>query len=47
MTLVAHATHWLTSVAYFIPVIGFVVWLLVVQWRERNADRDPDDAAGA
>jgi hypothetical protein len=47
MTLVAHAGHWLTSVAYFIPVVGFVVWLLVVQWRERHADSDPDDAAGA
>jgi hypothetical protein len=32
----AHAGHWLTSVAYFLPVAGFLVWLAVVQIRERR-----------
>ena len=36
MTLIAHAGHWLTSVAYFVPVVGFLVWLGVVQIRERR-----------
>jgi hypothetical protein len=34
--VIAHAGHWLTSVAYFLPVIGFLVWLAVVQIRERR-----------
>ena len=25
MILIAHAGHWLTSVAYFVPVVGFLV----------------------
>ncbi len=36
MTLIAHAGHWLTSIAYFVPVLGFLVWLAVVQIRERR-----------
>jgi len=28
MTLVlAHAGHWLVSLSYFAPVIGFLIWL--------------------
>jgi uncharacterized membrane protein YtjA (UPF0391 family) len=33
---VAHAGHWLTSVAYFVPVVLFLVWLVVTQIRERR-----------
>jgi hypothetical protein len=40
MPLIAHAGHWLTSVAYFIPVVGFLVWLAVVQIRERRGGAD-------
>ncbi len=36
MLLLAHAGHWLTGVAYFVPVIAFVVWLIVTQVRERR-----------
>jgi hypothetical protein len=32
----AHAGHWLTSVAYFVPVIAFLVWLAVTQVKERR-----------
>ena len=36
MTLIAHAGHWLTTIAYFLPVVGFIGWLLVVQIKERR-----------
>jgi hypothetical protein len=35
----AHAGHWLVNVAYFIPVLGFLGWLAVVQLKERRRDR--------
>jgi hypothetical protein len=36
MTPIAHAGHWLTSIAYFVPVIGFLIWLGITQYRERR-----------
>jgi hypothetical protein len=36
MALVAHATHTLTTIAYFLPVVAFLVWLVVTQVRERR-----------
>lgn len=36
MPLIAHTDHWLVNVAYFVPVVGFMVWLGVTQWRERR-----------
>ena len=33
----AHAGHWLTGIAYFLPVICFLVWLGIVQLRERRS----------
>jgi hypothetical protein len=36
MLLIAHAGHVLTSLAYFVPVVAFLVWLLVTQIRERR-----------
>ena len=35
--LLAHAGHTLTSIAYFLPVVAFLVWLGVTQVRERRA----------
>ncbi len=35
----AHAGHWLTSVAYFLPVIAFLAWLAVVTIRDRRKQR--------
>ena len=32
----AHAGHWLTSIAYFVPVIAFLVWLGVTQIKDRR-----------
>jgi len=36
MPPIAHAGHWITSIAYFVPVLGFIGWLIVTQWRERR-----------
>jgi hypothetical protein len=37
--VIAHAGHWLTTVAYFVPVIAFLIWLLITQIRERRRSR--------
>ena len=31
--LIAHAGHWLTTIAYFVPVVAFLVWLGITQIR--------------
>jgi hypothetical protein len=37
MTLpIAHAGHWLISIAYFLPVVAFLAWLAITQIRERR-----------
>ena len=33
---IAHAGHWLTGIAYFLPVIVFLAWLGITQLRERR-----------
>ena len=33
---IAHAGHYLTTIAYFLPVVAFLVWLLINQIRERR-----------
>lgn len=33
---IAHAGHWLTTIAYLVPVVAFLVWLVVTQVRERR-----------
>jgi hypothetical protein len=33
---IAHAGHYLTTIAYFLPVVAFLIWLLVTQIRERR-----------
>ena len=38
MIPIAHAGHWLTSIAYFVPVLGFLAWLAITQYRERRKD---------
>lgn len=34
---IAHAAHYLTTIAYFLPVVAFLAWLLVTQIRERRS----------
>ena len=38
---IAHAGHYLTTIAYFLPVIAFLVWLLITQIRERRSRGRP------
>jgi hypothetical protein len=38
--LIAHAGHWLVSAAYFVPVLGFLIWLAVTQIRDRRSHKD-------
>lgn len=39
MPVIAHAGHWITTIAYFVPVVAFIVWLIVTQVRERRRAR--------
>jgi Flp pilus assembly protein TadB len=39
VTLIAHAGHTLTTIAYFVPVVVFLAWLIVTQVRERRSRR--------
>jgi hypothetical protein len=43
VTLIAHAGHWLTTIAYFVPVVVFLGWLIVTQVRDRR-NRKPGPA---
>jgi hypothetical protein len=37
MTLpIAHAGHWITTIAYCLPVVVFLGWLGITQIRERR-----------
>lgn len=44
MPFLAHAGHWLTTVAYFLPVVAFLAWLLITQIKERR--RGGSDSGG-
>jgi hypothetical protein len=37
VTVIAHAGHTLVTIAYFVPVIAFLGWLVVTQIRERRS----------
>jgi hypothetical protein len=37
---IAHPGHWIVNVAYFLPVVVFLAWLIVTQVRERRRTRD-------
>jgi hypothetical protein len=36
---IAHAGHWLTTIAYFVPVVAFLAWLIVTQVNQRRRSR--------
>jgi hypothetical protein len=36
LMLFAHTGHVLTTIAYFVPVVGFLAWLIVTQIKERR-----------
>jgi hypothetical protein len=40
MTLViAHAGHWLESVVYLVPIVGFALWLAFTTIKDRRSRR--------
>lgn len=47
MTVLAHAGHTITTVAYLVPVVGFLGWLGVLALRDRlrQRARSRDDPA--
>jgi hypothetical protein len=50
MTLViAHAGHWLESVVYLVPIVGFAIWLGVatIKDKRRRGAEGPDPGAGS
>ena len=41
MTLVfAHAGHWLESIVYLVPIVGFALWLAITAIKDRRRQRD-------
>jgi len=38
--LFAHAGHTLTTIAYFLPVVAFLIWLIGVQIKDRRGRSD-------
>lgn len=38
-TPLAHVGHWLVQVVYFLPVVAFLIWLGITQYKAR---REPD-----
>jgi hypothetical protein len=36
---IAHPGHWLVNIAYFLPVVVFIAWLVVTQIKERRGGR--------
>ncbi len=40
MILLAHAGHWLVSIAEFLPVLLFVAWLGWITLREKRRGRE-------
>ena len=41
---IAHAGHWLLSLAYFLPVLAFLGWLGIVTIRDRRREKRKDDS---
>ena len=43
MTLLAHSGHWLESVVYLVPIVGFALWLAVATIRDRRSGHRKDE----
>lgn len=37
--VLAHVGHWAVQLVFFVPVVGFIAWLAVTQYRDRRARR--------
>ena len=49
MTPIAHAADYIESIVFGLPVIGFLVWLAIVQVRDRRRAKTegaPPDGEG-
>ena len=45
MIPIAHSAHWLVNVAYLLPFLAFLVWLVLTTVRDRRqADREASEA---
>ena len=48
MTLVlAHTGHWLESLVYLVPIVGFAVWLAITAIKDRRRRRTEGDDLSA
>lgn len=46
LLVLAHAAHWAIQLLYVAPVVGFLVWLGVSQFRLRRSGRPDEDERG-
>ena len=37
--IIAHAGHWLESLVYLVPIVGFAVWLVITTVKDRRRQR--------
>ena len=42
MTVLAHTGHWLESVVYLVPIVGFALWLGIATIRDRRRGNRTD-----
>ncbi len=42
--VIAHSSHWLVELAYFLPVVGFLAWLGWTTLKERRAGKGDGEA---
>jgi hypothetical protein len=40
---IAHAGHWIESVVYLVPILGFAAWLGVATIRDKRKKRSGGD----
>ena len=48
--IIAHAGHWLESLVYLVPIVGFAVWLIITTVKDRRrqrAESGPNDETPA
>jgi hypothetical protein len=38
--VLAHTGHWLESLVYLIPIVGFALWLAITAVKDRRRRRD-------